>query len=170
MPIIVATPETPLVLDSDVCTHLRNNHKYVKEKIDDYLRVTKQFPALTAITAFEANVGIQSEIAKNLLSDEEKFIYQQRISNFIQRHKILPFEQKSAEIASYIYPRIPRKELRKEKGKEKNFWKDIFIVSIAVAHNYGLATGNKEDMELIANLLPNGLDLRLAIWKPSAFK
>jgi predicted nucleic acid-binding protein len=167
MPIILAPPETPLVLDSDVFTHLRNNQKYVKEKIDEYVRATKQFPALTAITAFEANVGVQSEMAKNSLTDEQALIYQQRISSFIQRHTILPFEQKSAEIASYIYPRIPRKELRKDKGKEKNFWKDIFIVSIALAHNYGLATQNKRDMELIVNNLPDEYKyLRLSIWKP----
>jgi predicted nucleic acid-binding protein len=166
MPIIVAPPETPLVLDSDVFTHLRNNHKYVNGKISEYLRITKQFPALTSITVFEASVGTQNQLAENSLSEEQAFIYQQRLSNFIQRHKILPFDQKAAEIASYIYPRIPRKELRKDKGKEKNFWKDIFIVSTAIAHNFGLATQNKKDMELIANHLPEGLDLRLAIWKP----
>ena len=166
MAFVDAPPETPLVLDTDIFSHLRNDQKYVQEHINAHFRQTRQFPALTAITVFEARIGTEREIVQNSLTEHDAGIYQQRIHNLIQTHKILPFEQRAAEIAACVYPRIPRKELRKEKGKEKTFWKDIFIVSIAIARNYGLATRNKRDMELIANYLPNNLDLRLAVWKP----
>src|SRR5437016_708973 len=165
MPVVDASPETPLVLDTDIFSHLRNSQKYVEKNIDAYFSRMKQLPALTAITVFEAAVGIESQIAQNSVTEVQANTYQRRIHHFMQRHEILAFDRKAAEIAAHIYPRVPRGELRKEKGKEKSFWKDIFIVSIVIAHNYGLATGNRSDMELIASHLPEDLDLPLAVWK-----
>ncbi len=74
-------------------------------------------------------------------------------------HSIIDFDQKASEIAAHIFARLSQSDKNKH-------WRDLFIVATAVSHNYGLATQNKKDMELIANHLPQDIDLRLVIWKP----
>jgi predicted nucleic acid-binding protein len=165
MPIIDAPPETPLLMDTDIFSHLRNRHTYVEEYIRNHFSQTKQFPAITAITVFEANQGIESELLKgeNLLnkgiSIEQAQMFRLRINELIQKHQVLPFNQKASEIAAYIFPRIPQKDRNKH-------WRDLFIVSIALAYNYGMASHNRRDIELIAEQLPASHKyLRLAVWK-----
>lgn len=159
MPIIDAPPETPLVIDTDIFTHLRNRQKYVEEKIRTHFSNTKQLPAITTITVFEAKQGIESELYKNNISDEQANFFRNRIDELIQKHQILSFDQRASEIAAYIFPRLT-------KSDRSRHWRDMFILSIALAHNFGLATQNQRDAKLIGNTLPTELDLRLAIWKP----
>jgi predicted nucleic acid-binding protein len=158
MPIINAPPDTPLVIDTDIFSHLRNKKEYVEKNIKTHFNYTKQFPAITVITVFEANQGVESQIHKGKISNEQAETYLQRINELIKKHQVLPFNQKASEIAAYIFPRLSQSHRNKH-------WRDMFIISIALAHNFGLATKNKRDAELIANVLPSGQDLRLATWK-----
>jgi predicted nucleic acid-binding protein len=160
MPIIDAPPETPLVIDTDVFSHLRNRREYVQENIRNHFSNTKQFPAITAITVFEATQGVESELHKNKISSEQADIFRKRIDELIQNHQVLPLNQRASEIAAFIFPRL-------SKSARNLHWRDMFIISIALAHNFGLATQNKRDAELIGNLLPNNMFLRLAVWKPN---
>lgn len=167
MPIIIAPPETPLIIDTVILTHLINEHSYVKKAINVYVSNTKKFPALSSMTIFEALHGTELEVVKGNITIEKAEFYRQRITNFVNTlDRVLPFDQKAAEIAAYVYPRIPKEKLRKQKGKEKKFWQDVFIMATAISHNYGLATQNEKDAELIANYLPDNVYLRLAVWKP----
>jgi predicted nucleic acid-binding protein len=72
---------------------------------------------------------------------------------------VLPFNEQSAEIAAYIWPRLSRTEKSKH-------WADVFIVATALEHEYGVATRNRDDFELIArHTPPHYPSLRLQIWK-----
>lgn len=158
MPIVDAPPETPLVIDTDIVSHLRNKREYVEKNIKTHFFNTKQFPAITAITVFEANQGIESELNKQKISVEQADVFRLHINTLIQNHRILPFDQKAAEIAAYIFARLSKSDRNKH-------WRDLFIVATAIAYNYGLATQNKRDMELLADHLPKNTYLRSAIWK-----
>jgi len=129
MPIINAPSDTPLVIDTDIFSHLRNRQKYVEENIRNHFSNTKQFPAITAITVFEA------------ISNEQADIFRQRINELIQKHQVLSLNQRASEIAAFIFPRL-------SKSNRHKHWRDMFIISIALAHNFGLATQNKRDAEL----------------------
>lgn len=167
MPVILAPPETPLIIDTVILTHLINGHPYVQKAINAYLSNTKKFPAISSMTIFEANFGIEKNLALNKITIEKAKDHRQKIKDFVRGlERVLSFDQRAAEIAAYVYPRIPKKELRKQKDKEKKIWQDLFIIATAISHNYGLATQNEKDAELIANHLPDDMDLRLAVWKP----
>lgn len=159
MPIIEVTFEYPLAYDTSVFTHLRTNQPYVRKRLFDYFSKTQRVPALPAMTIFEAKWGIEKELANNKITKEEyeKFINQ--IDELISQHQILPFDQKAAEIASFIYARLSRSDQNKH-------WEDLFIISTATAHNYGLITQNVKDTKLLANFLPENTNLRLSVWKP----
>jgi predicted nucleic acid-binding protein len=160
MPIIAAPPETPLVLDTDIFTHLRNRKEYVISNIRNHFSYTKQLPAITAVTVFEAIQGIESAVVKNKLLSEEAILFRQRISTLTSQHKVLHFDQSAAEIAAHIFPRLSQSE-------RNNHWRDLFIASIALANKYGLASQNRKDIELIAKHLPENYKyLRLAVWRP----
>jgi len=159
MPIIESPPETPLVLDTDIFSHLRNKKEYVLTNIKTHFSNTKQFPAITSVTVFEAVQGIESEFFKNNISLEQANLYRQRINELIQVHRVLSFDQRAAEIAAFIFPRLSKSERSKH-------WRDLYIVSIAVANNYGLASQNRRDIEIIAKHLPKGFEyLRLSVWQ-----
>ncbi len=159
MPIIESPPETPLVLDTDIFSHLRNKKEYVLANIKNHFSNTKQFPAITSITVFEAMQGIEGEVFKNNISFEQANLYRQRINELIQVHRVLSFDQRAAEIAAFVFPRLSKSERSKH-------WRDLYIVSTAVANNYGLASQNIKDIEIIVKHLPKGYEyLRLSVWK-----
>lgn len=158
MPIVDSPPELSLAIDNNIFTHLRNKQPYVLEKIKKHLSNTTKLPVIPSVTIFEANFGVQKALAANQITDEQAD-FQFRIINILsEHHTIISFDQRAAEIAAYIFARLSKSDKNKH-------WRDAFIVATALAHNYGLATQNKRDMELIANHLPDDMDLRLAIWK-----
>jgi predicted nucleic acid-binding protein len=165
MPIIVAPPETPLIIDTNIFSDLRKSKPYVQINLKEYFSNTKQFPAISSMTVFEANFGIEKELSLNNITIENAILFRQEIDELIKKHRVLPFDQKAAEIAAYVYPRLPEREFRKKKGKMKKIWQDLFIITTVVSHNYGLATPDK-DAEIIAKYLPEDIFLRLAVWKP----
>jgi predicted nucleic acid-binding protein len=72
---------------------------------------------------------------------------------------VLPFSEEAAAIAAYIFPRLSQSQRNKH-------WTDVFIVATALAHEYGVATRNRNDFELIASHTPQHYAaLRLQIWK-----
>jgi predicted nucleic acid-binding protein len=159
MPIIDAPIETLLVLDNNIFTHLRNKQPYVLEKIKNHFFNTKKLPVIPSLTIFEANFGVQKALISNKISQEQSAFQLQEINRLSANHTVISFDQKSSEIAAYIFARLSQSDRNKH-------WRDLFIVATAISHNYGLATQNKRDMELIARHLPDDLNLRLAIWKP----
>ena len=159
MPIIDSPPEFPLALDNNVFTHLRNKQPYVLEHIKKHRSNTGRLPVIPALTIFEANFGVQKVLATNKISSEQANRQLQIINILAANHTVISFDQKASEIAAYIFARLSKSDKNKH-------WRDTFIVATAIAHNYGLATQNKRDMELIAKYLPSNTDLRLAVWKP----
>ena len=157
--LISASNEIPLALDNNIFTHLRNRQSYILRKIIEYNAHTKDFPVIPSTTLFEANFGIQKALVKNEISHEKSTYLHQEIDRLLINHRIIDFDRKASKIAAYIFARLSQSDRNKH-------WRDLFIVATAISHNYGLATQNKKDMELIANHLPESLDLRLAIWKP----
>lgn len=72
---------------------------------------------------------------------------------------VLPFNQQAAEIAAYIFPRLTRKE-------RKDHWPDALIAATVVAHEYGIATLNRTDFEMLARHIPPAYaPLRIELWK-----
>ena|SRR5260221_3000743 len=71
---------------------------------------------------------------------------------------VLPFDQRAAEIAAYIIPRLP-------KNIPKQTLLDGLISATALAHGYGIAT-NDRGFELIGQHTPSNLILRVASWTP----
>jgi predicted nucleic acid-binding protein len=159
MPIIEVTFEYPLAFDTSVFTHLRTNQPYVQKKLLGYFSQTQILPALPAMTIFEVKWGIEKELANNKITNEEYEKFISRINELISHHQILPFDQKAADIASFIYARLGRSDQNKH-------WEDLFIIATAIAHNHGLITQNVRDTKLLADYLPENTNLRLAIWKP----
>lgn len=158
MPIINSPPELPLALDNDIFTHLRNKQSYVLVQVRNHYSNTKKLPVIPSLTIFEANFGIQKALIINKISTEQADLQLQVINILSANHTVISFDQRASEIAAYIFARL-------SKSEKNQHWRDLFIVATALAHNYGLATQNKRDMELIAKHLPENLDLRLAIWK-----
>ena len=71
----------------------------------------------------------------------------------------LPFNQEAAEIAAYMFPRLSKKE-------RKDHWADMLIAATVLAHEYGVATRNQTDFELIAkHTPPHYPPLRIEVWK-----
>ena len=159
MSIIEVTFEYPLAFDTSVFTHLRKNQPYVLRKMFDYFSQTQRVPALPAMTIFEAKWGIEKEFARKEITSEEYEKFIARIDGLILQHQVLPFDQKAAEIASFIYARL-------SKSDQNKHWEDLFVMATAIAHNHGLISQNLRDAQLLANYLPNDTYLRLAIWKP----
>lgn len=159
MSIIEVTFEYPLAFDTSIFTHLRKNQSYVLKKMFDYFFHTQRVPALPAMTIFEAKWGIEKEFSRKEITNEEYEKFITRIDELISQHQVLPFDQKAAEIASFIYARL-------SKSDQNKHWEDLFVIATAIAHNHGLITRNVKDAKLLAGYLPDGMNLRLAIWKP----
>ncbi|MDQ3800986.1 MAG: hypothetical protein M3384_16310 [Acidobacteriota bacterium] len=174
MSIIDAPPETPLVIDTNIFTHLRNGSEYVRNEIAKYFSNTKSFPAISSMTVFEANYGIDNQLAQQKIDLERAAEFRQNINNTLSRiSKILPFDQRASEFASYIYAHLlvneskwlqKRKSKIKKGNREAKIWQDVFIISTALSHSYGLASPDT-DIEVIGKYLPPNVDLRLALWK-----
>jgi len=160
MTFVTAFSETSLVLDTDVFTHWRNQQPYVLKAIADYQSNLKRPPALTSITTFEALRGVERVVAKRGGSEAEAESFRVRIEALSELCGVLSFDSKAASIAAYLCSHLADNLFRQH-------WRDIFISATAIAHGYGVATGNRSDYELIGNALsPKHPPLRLAIWKP----
>lgn len=177
--------DTSLVLDNNVFTHLRKDKlPYAEQLVREYIQQHLRPPALTSITIFEALYGVELEASSGKLTEEEAQIYRNSIEEVARDFETLNFNKRSAQIAAYIYPRVSAyiekfpfqpKKIGKKKlrprdirdEKLRDIWKDVLVAATAWAHGYGVATGNREDFELIGNQLPQDwAPLRLAIWKP----
>jgi predicted nucleic acid-binding protein len=159
MPIINSPPELPVALDNDIFTNLRNKQPFVLEQIKKHFINTNKLPVIPSLTVFEANFGIQKALATNAITAKQADFHLRELKRLTGLHNVITFDQTAAEIAAYIFARLSKSDKNKH-------WRDLFIAATAIAHNYGLATKNKSDMEIIAKYLPEDLDLRLAIWKP----
>jgi predicted nucleic acid-binding protein len=159
MLILEFPPEFPLALDNNIFTHLRNKQSYVLQRVKQHLFDTKRFPVIPSTTVFEASFGIQRGLFKKTFTEEQANFQKHQIEQLLLNYPVINFNQQASEIAAYIFARLSQSDRNKH-------WRDVFIVATAVANNYGLATQNKRDMELIAQYLPEDFDLRLAIWKP----
>jgi len=120
------------VIDTSVIIALARDNKKVLEYLTTNHKNTTFY--ITAVTRFELKCGKTRDIE----------------DYYINMLKTLPFDDKSADIASYIY-----KELSK-KGKTPNF-KDLFIASICIANNIPLITLDR-DFKVFKEF---GLDLEL---------
>lgn len=151
--------DTQVVLDNDLFTHWRNEQPYVVREISEYFSRLKEVPALTSITMFETLWGVESAEVRKQITDEESARYRGRINQLSQNCTVLPFNGTAAAIAAYSFARLSRSDQNK-------LWRDLFTTATALAHGYGVATGNRSDFELIARNLPANFPLlRLAIWK-----
>lgn len=159
MTVVPTLAETSLVLDTDVFSHWRNRQKYALEAITLYQMRLKRPSSLTSITVFEALRGIELVVAKRGGSEQVDGIYRDRVEQLCELCGVLAFDRKAASIAAYVCAHLGDNLFRKH-------WRDVFIAATAIAHDHGVATGNKKDFELIGNALPVEYPLRLAIWKP----
>ena len=158
MAIGAALTETSLVLDNDIFNAWRyGRDQRVLGAIADYQSRLKVFPALTSMTTYQALYGFENKSTKpdepNLQTKQARIGTEQLIKSC----DVLPFNQRSAEIAAYIVPRL-------SKNIPKGTLVDAFIAATALAHGFGVATRNRNDFEIIAKQTPNDLILRLAAW------
>lgn len=151
-------PGTSLVLDTDVLTHWRTRRPNVLRAIKDYQEEFKVPPALTSFTVFEVLCGFKKEAARLRVVPDSTRRAREELERLVEGCSVLPFDQRAATIAAYIFERIGRR-----KSNEK--WADVLIASTAIAHRYGLVSQNKKDFELIANYLPAPQKLYLTIWQ-----
>ncbi len=150
---------TPLLLDTDVFTDWRNQRPHIISAIKEYSKRTKSFPMLAAITIFESQFGFDSESIKGSGLSTQLMKERGEMEHLIQTCGVLNFNQAAATIAAYIFARL-------SKSQRNRHWRDVFIVATALAHNYGVATRNQRDFELIGQHLPPYAPvLYLAIWK-----
>jgi predicted nucleic acid-binding protein len=151
-------PETSLVLDTNVLTAWRYQKGGVVARIKDYQSRLKLLPALTAITVHESLYGFENKAAKSGKLDDKTRQDRLAIELLINSCVVLPFDQRAAEIAAYLVPRLP-------KNIPKQTLLDGLISATALAHGYGVAT-NDRGFELIGQHTPTELILRLDFWRP----
>lgn len=150
-----------LALDNDVLTDWRSRKLVTVQAIKDYIAAAKVPPALTSITVFEMLHGFEKDAVLSSGMSERTRLDMEQARILTRDCIVLPFNEDAAEIAAYIYSRLSRKEQRKPK-----FWADVFIAATALAHEYGVATRNRSDFELIAQHTPPHYPaLRIEIWK-----
>jgi len=151
-------PETVLVLDTNILSAWRYRKSSVVTAITHYQSRLKLLPALTAITVHEALYGFENKAAKAGELDErtkqDRFAIEQLINSCV----VLSFDQRAAEIAAFIIPRLP-------KNIPKQTLLDGLISATALAHDYGIAT-NDRGFELIAQHTPADLIMRVDFWSP----
>jgi len=109
------------------------------------------------MTVYEAIYGFENKSIKPNEPNEQARHDRLKTEQLIKSCVILPFDQRAAEVAAYVVPRL-------SKNMPKEFLRDVFIAATALAHGYGIATRNKKDFDLIANHTPDGLILRIADW------
>ena len=82
-----------------------------------------------------------------------------RIAYLESLHNVLPLSTDAFKVAAHLIGRLGKKLSR-------DLWYDIFIVATAVVHGHGIASGNREHMEMIARHLPETyLPMALAVWR-----
>jgi predicted nucleic acid-binding protein len=151
-------PDIVVALDNDVLNNWRTGNPVILAAISKYLSAVKAPPALTSTTVFEMmhgfeKVAFQSGINERLQRDTEY------ARNLVRECAVLSFNQEAAEIAAYIFPRLSPKE-------RKDDWADMLIAATALAHEYGVATRNQADFELIAkHTPPHYPPLRIEVWR-----
>jgi predicted nucleic acid-binding protein len=153
-----AFPQSSVVLDTDVFSHLRNKRDYVVREVQSYVERLQKPPALASMTVFEALQGIESETIKGHISVDDALTYKNRISELLRIYPVLPFDSAAAQIAALIFPRLSQSERNKH-------WGDLFIAATALAHNHAVATQNLRDFERIAQCVPSGYNLRVVGWR-----
>jgi len=158
MPLGAVLPETPLVLDTNILSAWRYRKSAVVTAIAEYQSRVKLFPGLTAITVHEALYGFENKAAKSDGLDERTKQDRLAIEQLINSCVVLSFDQRAAEIAAYIIPRLP-------KNIPKQTLLDGLISATALAHGYGIAT-NDRGFELIAQHTPADLIMRVDFWSP----
>lgn len=148
--------ETSLVLDTNILTAWRYEKSSVVAAIVDYQSRLKLFPALTAITVHESLYGFENKAAKSGKLDERTKRDRLAIEQLINSCVVLRFDQRAAEIAAYIIPRL-------KKNIPKESLLDALIAATALAHGYGVATRD-HGFENIAEHTPDNMILRLVLW------
>jgi tRNA(fMet)-specific endonuclease VapC len=146
-------------LDNDVLTDWRAGKPATLQAIKNYIAATKVPPALTAVTVFEMMQGFQKASVRAGGMTERMRLDIEHARALTRDCLVLPFNKEAAEIAAYVFPRLSQAERNKH-------WTDVFVAATALAHEYGVATRNRSDFELIASHTPaNYPALRLQIWK-----
>src|SRR5713226_7165367 len=148
-------PETSLVLDSNILTAWRYRKSGVVAAIADYQSRLKLLPGLTAITVHEALYGFENKAAKVGTLDDRTKRDRLAVEQLINSCVVVPFDQRAAEIAAYMVPRLP-------KNIPKESLLDALIAATALAHGYGVASRDR-GFELIAKHTPENLILRVAV-------
>jgi predicted nucleic acid-binding protein len=152
-------PDVVVALDNDVLNRWRTREPATLKAINNYVALVKAPPALTAMTVFEMLHGIEKQAFQSGGMTTRLSQYLDDARGLTKECTVLPFDRVAAEIAAYIWPRLSRKE-------KKDLWADVFIAATALAHEYGIATQNRHDFELIAqHTPPNYPPLRIEIWK-----
>ena len=148
-----------VALDNDVLNDWRFRKPATLKAINEYIGLVKTPPALPAITIFEMVLGFENAVVKLGGVNERLNRDREHAQELIKECSVLSFNQEAAEIAAYIYPRLSPKE-------RNSLWRDVFIASTALAHEYGVATRNRTDFELIAKHMPASYPpLRIEVWK-----
>jgi predicted nucleic acid-binding protein len=152
-----ATPETLLVLDNDLFTHLRNSLEYVKNGVNRYFSHHHRLPALPSIVVFEALRGFQRDERGQI--DAKLAERHERLQVLVRNTEILPFDLGAAEFAGLIWAALSGKQ-------QRQLIDDVLIAATALAHGFGVATGNRRDFEAIGAALPKNLGpLYIDVWK-----
>ncbi len=152
------SPDIVVALDNDVLNDWRFRKPATLAAISNYISIVKAPPALTSVTIFEMMHGFENALIQHGMSD--------RLSRDLDHAReltrectVLPFNQEAAEIAAYMFPRLSKKE-------RKDHWADMLIAATVLAHEYGVATRNQTDFELIAKHTPTTYPpLRIEVWK-----
>ena len=151
-------PDILVALDNDVLNNWRSGNSVIVATISNYVGVVKAPPALTSITVFEMMYGLENAAHKYGTNDRLRRD-RDHARELTNECAVLPLNQEAAEIAAYIFPRLSRKE-------RNRLWADVFIAAMCLAHEYGVATLNKTDFELIArHTPPHYPPLRIEVWK-----
>jgi len=154
-------PDVVVAFDNDILNLWRTQTPAILKAIAEYIALVKSPPALTSTTVFEAMHGFEKVAAQSGTLDERAKRDREHTQKLISECTVLPFNQAAAEIAAYIFPRLSRSERARH-------WKDMFIAATALAHDYGVATRNRSDYELIAkHVPPHYPPLRIEVWKAS---
>jgi len=159
MPIGPRPPDFVIALDNDVLNDWRFRKSATLLAIEEYIALVKEPPAIPSPTIFEVIHGFEKSAALAGSVSERLATDRARVEALISQCTVLPFNQQAAEIAAYIFPRLSKSDRSKH-------WTDMFIAATALAHDYGVATRNRSDYELIArNSPPNFPPLRIEVWK-----
>ena len=152
-------PDVVVALDNDVLNDWRFRKPVTLKAIDEYIGLVKAPPALPSTTIFEMLHGFEKAVVKSGGANERLKRDREHAQKLIKECTVLSFNQEAAEIAAHVWPRLSNSE-------RNRIWTDVFIAATALAHEYGIATRNRSDFELIAQHTPaNYPPLRIEVWK-----